>query len=85
MNAPIVVDPRRKNSSEASKMHFFLPPFFLQQAHVLKNSLGVRNKNCPVGTVSQKSRNVSGLFWVPQLPLYLRNAEVLSIQTSLSS
>lgn len=47
MNAPIVVDPRRKNSSEASKMHFFLPPFSLQQAHVLKNSLGVRNKHCP--------------------------------------
>ena len=35
--------------------------------------------------VSQKSRNFSGLFRVPQFPLYLRNAEVLSHQTSQSS
>ena len=34
------------------------------------------------GPVSQKSRNFSGLFRVPQFPLYLRNAEVLSHQTS---
>ena len=31
--------------------------------------------------VSQKSRNVSGLFRVPQFPLYLRNAAALSHQT----
>ena len=37
------------------------------------------------GPVSQKSRNFSGLFRVPQLPLYLRNAEVLSLQTAQSS
>ena len=32
----------------------------------------------------QKSRNFSGPFRLPQLPLYLRNAEVLSRQTSQS-
>lgn len=37
----------KKLRSEASKMHFFLPPFSLQQAHVLKNSLGVRNQHPP--------------------------------------
>ena len=39
------------------------------------------------GPVSQKSRNFSGLFRVPQLPvpLYLRNAEVLSVQTAQPS
>ena len=37
---------------------------------------------CPV---SQKSRKFSGLFRVPQFPLYLRNAEVPSHQTSQSS
>ena len=31
--------------------------------------------------VSQKSRNFSGLFRVPNLPLRLRNAEVLGYQT----
>ena len=35
--------------------------------------------------VSQKSRNFAALFRVPQFPLYLRNAEVLSNQTSQSS
>ena len=35
--------------------------------------------------VSQKSRNFSGQYRVPQFPLYLRNAEVLSLQTSQSS
>ena len=35
--------------------------------------------------VSQKSRNFSGLFRVPQFLLNLRNAEVLSHQTSQSS
>ena len=39
----------------------------------------------PRGPVSQKSRNFSGLFRVPQFPSYLRNAEVLSLQTSQSS
>ena len=38
-----------------------------------------------LGPVSQKSRNFSGLFRVPQFPSYLRNAEVLSLQTSQSS
>ena len=38
-----------------------------------------------LGPVSRKSRNFSGLFQVPPLPLYLRNAEVLSLQTSQSS
>ena len=33
------------------------------------------------GPVSQKSRNFSYLFRVPQFLLYLRNAEVLSRQT----
>ena len=37
------------------------------------------------GPVCRKSRNFSGLFWVPQFPLYLRNTEVLSHQTSQSS
>ena len=37
------------------------------------------------GPVSQKSRNFSGQYRVPQFPLYLRNAEVLSLQTSQSS
>ena len=40
------------------------------------------NHGCPQGPVSQKSRNFSGLFWVPQFSLYLRNADVLSQQTS---
>ena len=35
--------------------------------------------------VSQKSRDFSGLSRVPQFPLHLRNAEVLSHQTSQSS
>ena len=35
--------------------------------------------------VSQKSRNFSDLFRVPQFPSYLRNAEALSHQTSQSS
>ena len=35
----------------------------------------------PQKTLSQMSRNFSGLFRVPQFPLYLRNAEVLSRQT----
>ena len=35
--------------------------------------------------VSQKSRNFSGLFRVPQFSSYLRKAEVLSHQTSQSS
>ena len=34
------------------------------------------------GRVSQKSRNFSSLFRVPQFPLYLRNAAVLSHPTS---
>ena len=37
------------------------------------------------GPVSQKSRNFSGLFRAPQFFFYLRNAEILSHQTSLSS
>ena len=37
------------------------------------------------GPVSQKSRNFSGLLRVPQSPLYLRNAEVLSHHSSQSS
>ena len=37
------------------------------------------------GAYFSKSRNFSGLFRVPQFPLYLRNAEVLSHQTSQSS
>ena len=36
-------------------------------------------------TCFQKSRNFSGPFRLPQIPLYLRNAEVLSHQTSQSS
>ena len=36
-------------------------------------------------SVSQKSRNFSGLFRVPQFSSYLRKAEVLSHQTSQSS
>ena len=39
-------------------------------------------KNIPV---SQESRNSSGLFRMPPIPLYLRNAEVLSHQISPSS
>ena len=35
--------------------------------------------------VSQKSRNNSGLFRVPQFPLYTRNGEVQSHKTSESS
>ena len=38
-----------------------------------------------LGPVSQKSRKFSGLLRVPQFPLYLRDAEVLSPQTSQSS
>ena len=38
-----------------------------------------------LGPVSQKSPNFLGLFRVPQFPLYLRNAGVLSYQTSQSS
>ena len=34
------------------------------------------------GPVSQKSRTFSGFFRVPLFPSYLRNAEVLSLQTS---
>ena len=41
-------------------------------------SFGTFEKQAPV---SQKSRNVSGLFRVPQFPLYLRNAAALSHQT----
>ena len=37
------------------------------------------------GPISHKSRNFSGLSRVPQVPLYLRNAEVLSHQSSQSS
>ena len=37
------------------------------------------------GPVSQKSRNFSALFRVPQFLFYLRNAEVLSHQTLQSS
>ena len=37
-----------------------------------------------LGPVSQKSWNFSGLFQAPQFPLYLRNAGVLSHQTSQS-
>ena len=37
-------------------------------------SFGTFDKRAPV---SQKFRNFSVLFWVPQFPLYLRNAEVL--------
>jgi len=40
------------------------------------------HKNIPV---SQESRNFSGLFRMPPIPLYLRNAEVLSHQISPSS
>ena len=36
-------------------------------------------------SVSQKSRNFSGLFRVPQFPLYLRNAEILSTRALQSS
>ena len=46
---------------------------------------GSRPKCWVLGPVSQKSRNFSGLFRVPLFPLYLRNAEVLSLQTSQSS
>ena len=35
--------------------------------------------------VSQMSRNFSGILQVPQFPLYLRNAEVVSHQSSQSS
>ena len=38
-----------------------------------------------LGSVSQKSRNFSGLFRVSQFSLYLRNVEVLSHRTSQSS
>ena len=38
-----------------------------------------------LGSVSQKSRNFSGLFRVSQFSLYFRNVEVLSHQTSQSS
>ena len=38
-----------------------------------------------LGPVSQKCRKFSGLLRVPQFPLYLRDAEVLSHQTSQSS
>ena len=41
--------------------------------------------NADQAPVSQKTRNFSGLFRIPQFPLYLRNAEVLSHQTSQSS
>ena len=37
------------------------------------------------GPVSKKSGNYSGLFRVTQFPSYLRNAEVLRLQTSQSS
>ena len=46
---------------------------------------GVTRPTSDQGPVSQKSRHFSGLFRVPQLPLYLRNAEVLSLQTAQSS
>ena len=52
----------------------------------LKNTTQTRRtasyKQAPV---SQKSRDFSGLSRVPQFPLHLRNAEVLSHQTSQSS
>ena len=38
-----------------------------------------------LGPVSQKSRNCSGLFRVPKFPIYLRDAKVLSHQTSQCS
>ena len=37
------------------------------------------------GSISQKSRNILGLFWVSQFPLYLCYAAVLGHQTSQSS
>ena len=33
-----------------------------------------------LGSVSQKSRNFLGLFWMPQLPLHLRKAQALTIK-----
>ena len=47
-----------------------------------------RAGGCPGGGCggpgSRKSQNVSGLFQVPQFPLYLRNAAVLSHVISYS-
>ena len=37
-----------------------------------------------LGSVSQKCRNFSGLFWLSQFPLHLRHVEVLGPQTSQS-
>ena len=39
----------------------------------------------PLGTVSRKSRNFTGHFRVSQFPLYLKNGEDLSRQTSQTS
>ena len=40
-----------------------------------------RSRNGPLGSVSQKFRNLSGLFRVLKFPWYLRNAEVRNHQT----
>ena len=37
-----------------------------------------------LGPVSRKSRNLTGHFWVSEFPLYLKNGEDLSRQTSQS-
>ena len=50
-----------------------------------RSYIKVGDLNSGQSPVSQKSRNFSGLFRVPQFPLYLRNAEVVSHQTSQSS
>ena len=49
------------------------------------SSAKLRSGLAGLGPGSQTSRNFSGLFGVPQSPLYLRNVEILSHQTSQSS
>ena len=59
-------------------IHLGISPLIQKEAHAR------REKNSEQEPVSQKFRNLSGLFRVPQFPLYLRNAEAISHQTSLS-
>ena len=62
------------------------PDIYLRVIRLLKNGAHTRSEeNSDQWPVSQNSRNFSGLFRVSQFPTHLRNAEVLSHQTSQSS
>ena len=53
--------------------------------HVLQHCENSSIAGINTGACFSKSRNFSGLFRASQFPLYPRNAEVLSHQTSQSS